>query len=40
VRCNGEHLLVNDVSQTKVFDNLKLAAEWILARPQAPIEDY
>ena len=38
VRSNGEQLLVDDVSQITVFDNLKLAADWILARPQARIE--
>ncbi len=39
VRSNGEQLLVDNVCQTTVFDNLKLAAEWILARHPAPIED-
>ena len=39
VRRNGEQLFVNEVSQTKVFANLKLAADWILSRPPAPIEE-
>ncbi len=38
VRRNGEQMLVDDNFPTPVFANLRLAADWILARRQAQIE--
>ena len=38
VRSNGEQVLVDDAANPPVFANLKLAADWILARRQAQIE--
>lgn len=39
VHSNGEHLLADRVANAPVFDNLKLAAEWILTRHPAALED-
>lgn len=39
VHSNGDRLLVDDASATPVFENLTLAAAWILGRGQAPMEE-